>query len=50
MTRLKNNSKVSHVSESSVRGVVTGLAKVYGSMEMRTGSVLDYCGLTIDYS
>ena len=42
--------KISHVEESVVRGVVDELSKTYGEMELRTGDVLEYCGITIDYS
>jgi hypothetical protein len=42
--------KISHVEEKVVRGVVADLEKTYGEMELRTGDVLEYCGITIDYS
>jgi hypothetical protein len=31
-----------------LRGVVAELEKTYGEMELRTGEVLEYCGITLD--
>ena len=33
-----------------MRGVVAELEKTYGEMELRTGDILEYRGITIDYS
>jgi hypothetical protein len=42
--------KLSHKSESVVRDVAAALEEIYGEMELRTGKVLEYCGITLDYT
>ena len=42
--------KLSHKDESVVRDVASALEEIYGKMELRTGKVLEYCGITLDYS
>ena len=42
--------KVSHVEEAVVRGVVAKFEKTYDKMELRTGKVIEYCGITLDYN
>ena len=41
--------KLSHVNEAVVRKVAAQLSETYGEMELRTGDVLEYCGITLDY-
>ena len=42
--------KVSHADEKVVRAVAAQLSETYGEMELRTGKVLEYCGLSLDFS
>ena len=41
--------KLSHADEKVVRKVAAQLSETYGEMELRTGDVLEYCGITLDY-